>query len=127
MARSKPSDVKVILPVGSILTDPQICAAIDTAECLVDRLANDCGPALSANCLKKVETYLAAHFAAVTENTLTIKSEKDPCCGSSVTYGFEFGPGIMGTPFGQTANTLSGGRLAEFDKQPARLFSIGSH
>ena len=127
MARTKPSDVKKILPAGSILTDPQICMAMEAATCMVDEVASDCGPQLSDACLKNIETYLAAHFAAATENTLTIKSEKDPCCGSSATYGFEFGEGVKGTPFGQMANTLSGGRLAEFDKQPARLFSVGSH
>ena len=61
------------------------------------------------------------------ENSLSILSEKDPCCGGSVVYGFRFGEGVKGTPFGQTANMLSGGCLAEYDKQPANLFSIGSH
>ncbi len=120
--------VKAILPTGTTLTDPQIQAAIDAATCVVDQLAlSSCGEDLSDACLIQVETYLSAHFAAVTENTLSLSSEKDPCCGGSATYGFKFGEGIKGTPFGQMANTMSCGCLAEFDKQPVNLFSIGAH
>lgn len=120
--------VRAILPAATTLTDPQIQAAIDAATCLVDQLAEtSCGEGLSDACLLQIETYLSAHFAAVTENTLSLSSEKDPCCGGSATYGFKFGEGVKGTPFGQMANTLSGGCLAEFDKQPVNIFSIGSH
>jgi len=118
--------VKAILPTGTTLTDPQIQAAIDAATCMVDQIAVGCASDLTDACLTQVETYLSAHFAAVTDNTLTLKSEKDPCCGGSATYGFQFGEGVKGTPFGQMANTLSGGCLAEYDKQPVGMFSIGS-
>lgn len=120
------AEVRVILPEGTTLTDAQIDAAIMAATCSVDQIAAGCASDLSDDCLKQVELYLAAHYAAATENTLSIKSEKDPCCGGSATYGFQFGEGIRGTPFGQMANTLSHGCLAELDKQPAGLFSIGS-
>ncbi len=120
--------VKAILPPTTGLTDPQIQAAIDAATCLVDQLAvSSCGEGLSDACLIQIETYLSAHFAAVTENTLTISSETDPCSGGKATYGFKFGEGVKGTPFGIMANTLSSGCLAEFDKQPISMFSIGSH
>lgn len=125
MARTSVSAVRTILPAGSALTTPQIQSAIDAATCTVDKIADDCD--LTCACLQQVEKYTAAHFAAVTENTLSVKSEKDPCCGGSATYGFEFGEGIKGTPFGQMANTLSGGCLAELDKQPVGLYSIGCH
>jgi len=120
--------VRAILPDAAVPTDPEIQAAIDAATCLVDQLAaTSCGEDLSEACLIQIETYLSAHFAAVTDNTLSLKSESSDCCGSTkVTYGFVFGEGIKGTPFGQMANTLSGGCLAEFDKQPANIFSIGS-
>ena len=126
MARTDTTKVRVILPPSTELTDPQIQAAIDAATCLVDQIAVGCSSDLTDPCLLQVETYLAAHFAAVTENTLSLRSETDPCCGGSARYGFEFGEGVKGTPFGQMANTLSGGCLAEFDKQPVNLFSIGS-
>lgn len=127
MARTDITKVKAILPASTTLTDPQIQAAIDAATCLVDQIAAGCASDLSDDCLLQIETYLSAHFAAVTENTLSLQSEKDPCCGGSATYGFQFGLGIKGTPFGQMANTLSGGCLAEYDKTPVNLFSIGSH
>jgi hypothetical protein len=119
--------VREILPADTTLTDAQIQAAIDAAKCIVDRIAAGCGSDLSEECLTQIHIYLSAHVAAVTENTLSLSSEKDPTCGGSATYGFQFGEGVKGTPFGQMANTLSGGCLAEEDKQPVNLFSIGSH
>lgn len=126
MARTTIALVRGILPTSTTLTDDQITAAITAAECLVDQIAAGCAEDLSEACLTQVETYLAAHFASVTENTLTLASETDPCNGGKVVYGFQFGEGIKGTPFGQMANTLSGGCLAEYDKQPVGLFSIGA-
>lgn len=119
--------VKAILPTETTLSNSQIEAAIAAAACVVDQIAAGCGVDLTEGCLTQIHIYLSAHFAAVTENTLTLKSEKDPCCGGSATYGFQFGDGVKGTPFGQMANTLSGGCLAEYDKQPVNIFAIGSH
>lgn len=119
------AEVQAILPNGTTLTDAQITAAITAAACVVDQAAAGCSSHLTDDCLTQVHIYTSAHFAAVTENTLTIKSEKDPCCGGSAVYGFQFGEGIKGTPFGQMANTLSGGCLAELDKQPTNLFAVG--
>ena len=125
-ARTTEADVRKILPTSTTLTTDQINAAIAAATCVVDQAALGCSDHLDDECLKQIETYLAAHFAAVTENTLTKSSEKDACSDSSVSYGFKFGEGVKGTPFGQMANTLSGGCLAEQDKQPVGLFSIGT-
>lgn len=120
------AQVRVILPAGTSLTDPQIQAAIDAAACTLERAALCMeGQGISDACKDIICAYLAAHFAAVTDNSLTISSETDPCCGGSAKYGFQFGEGIMGTPFGQSANTMSGGCLAELDKVAANLFSIG--
>lgn len=126
MARVIVAEVRVILPASTQLTDAQIQAAIDAATCVVDEVEATCGAHLSAACLAQVELYLSAHFAAVTENTLSIVSETDPCCGGQATYGFKFGEGVKGTPFGIMANTLSQGCLAEFDKQPVSFHSIGT-
>lgn len=118
--------VKLILPATN-LTDDQINAAIDAATCVIDQVAiSDCGSFLSEDCLLQAETYLSAHFASVTDNALSLTSETDGC-GGKVTYGFKSSEGIKGTPFGQMANTLTCGCLAEFDKQPVGLFSIGTH
>lgn len=126
MPRASEADVRAILPPETTLTTVQIDMAIVSANCVVDQIASGCASHLNDTCLKQIETYLAAHYAACTENTLTIKSEKDGCCDSSVTYGFQFGEGVKGTPFGQAANTMSAGCLAEMDKPAPRMFSIGS-
>lgn len=123
------ADVREILPASTSLTDAQIQAAIDASQCLLDQFsASFCGANFSASCLDQIHKYLAAHFCAVTENTLSIASESsDDCCKASVKYGFKFGDGIKGTPYGQVANTLSGGCLQEYDKQPVNIFSIGDN
>ena len=125
MSCIEPQDVRNVLPAGVVLSDPAIAAAIISAQCTLEEI-EDCIAGKSETCKAQIAIYLAAHYAAVTDNTLSIQSEKDGCADSSVTYGFKFGTGIKGTPFGQTANTLSGGCLAELDKAPAGLFSIGS-
>lgn len=121
-------DVRDILPADTQLTDTQIQAAIDASQCIIDRLSlTYCGMNFSATCIDQIHAYLAAHFCAVTENTLSLLAESsDGCCTTSVKYGFKFGDGILGTPFGIMANTLSSGCLQEFDKSPANIFSIGS-
>lgn len=125
MARTTLAEVQAILPTGSGLTDDQINAAIVAASCVVDQIV-DCASHITEACLVQVETYLAAHYCAATELALSRTSEKDPC-GGSATYGFTMGEGVKGSPFGQLANTLSGGCLAELDKQPTNMFSIGCH
>lgn len=126
MACINVSDVQAILPNGAALSDTAIQMAITSAECTLDQLA-ECLAHLPATCIAQVAIYLAAHYAAVTDNTLSIQSEKGGCCDLSATYGFKFGEGVKGTPFGIMANTLSGGCLAEMDKRPAGLYSIGAH
>ncbi len=126
MPRASEEDVKKILPPSTQLTSDQINMAIVSANCVVDQIAVGCASHLNDQCLKQIEIYLSAHYAAATENTLTLKSEKDGCSDSSAVYGFQFGEGVKGTPFGQMANTMSGGCLAEMDKQPARFMSIGT-
>ena len=126
MPRATESDVRKILPASTQLTSDQINMAIISANCVVDQIAAGCASHLSEACLTQIEIYLSAHYCAATENSLTLKSEKDGCSDSSVVYGFQFGEGVKGTPFGQMANTMSGGCLAEMDKQPVRFLSIGT-
>ena len=120
-----PADVRAILPTGTTLTDLQLQSAIDASKCVIDQICLGCAAHLSDECKEQTWIYLAAHFAAVTDNSLSLQSETDACCDASATYGFKFGEGVKGTPYGQTANMLSGGCLAEQDKKPVNLFSIG--
>ena len=124
MARVTASEVLVILPDETTLKQPQIEAVIAAATCIVDRL--EASSDLNADCLKMVELYLSAHFGAASDNSLSVSSEKEPHLNTSVTYGFKFGEGLMGSSYGQMANTLSGGALMQLDKQPAGMFAIGS-
>ena len=124
MSCIKLEDVRAILPPGVSLTDQALQMAVTSAACTLEEIA-DCIVNKSATCKAQIEIYLAAHYAAATDATLTIKSEKDGCSKASATYGFEFGEGIKGTPFGINANTMSGGCLAELDKQPISFVSVG--
>lgn len=122
------AQVRAILPAWTadpIITDDQIQAAIDAAACALERVSV-CMSQLSAVCQDIVCAYLAAHFVAVTHNSLSLVSETDPCSGGKQTFGFKFGEGIKGTPYGQAANTISGGCVAELDKMPVRFVAIGS-
>lgn len=120
------AQVRAILPAGTGLTDEQIQAAIDAAACVVDQAVAGCSSHLPENCHTQMHIYLSAHYSAATELALSRTSETDPC-GGSAAYGFTMGEGVKGSPFGQMANTLSGGCLAELDKQPTNLFSVGAH
>lgn len=116
--------VQSILPIGNQLTDSQLNIAIDAAICTMAKAAR-CLEGYSEDCQSTIAAYLAAHYAAMSDHALAVKSETDPCCGSAITYGFEFGTGLNGTPYGQAAITMSGGCLADIDKPKARLYSIG--
>jgi len=127
MARVIVAEVKLVLPSETELSNAQILQCIDGANLLVDALAlTDCGEDLSDALLVKVELYLSAHLCAVTEQTLAIQSEKDPCCGGSAVYSFVAGEGILGTPFGVTANMFSSGCLVEYDKRQVGFETIGT-
>ena len=125
MARATATTVRAILPADHSLSDPQIKAAITPASCVVDRLAD--GSDLSVDCLTQVEIYLTAHFCAVTDISLSVSFEMEPHMNTSMTRGWKFGEGLMGTPFGQMANTISGGALVDMDRQPVSLFALGCH
>lgn len=124
-------DVRDLLPAwaSDAITDDAIQMAIDASKCLLDQFsASYCGASFSDNCLDMIHTYLACHFLSVSYPSLALSSESSSdCCTSNVKYSYKFGDGILSTSYGIMANTLSGGCLAEFDKQPANLFSIGTH
>lgn len=124
MARVTVEEVKVILPVGYQLTDPQIQASIDAASCIVDTIALGCASDMSEACLKQVELYLSAHYATVSDQAMSLASETESCGTSSVRYN-NGQTGMLSTTFGQMANTLSQGCLDAYDKQEVGIFSLG--
>lgn len=124
MPRVVEEHVRQILPTSTQLTSGQILASISSATLTVDKISTRYS--FNAATLQEIERYLAAHFCASIDNSLSIKSEDDGCADSKVTYGFSFGRGVLGTTYGQTANTLSEGVLAQLDKKPLGLKSIGT-
>lgn len=115
--------VRNVLPPDTALTCQQIEQAIEAASCLTEQLNG-----LDDKTMLQVETYLSAHYCAANEIGLAVSSETDGCVESSASYGFKLGQGILGSRFGQLANTLSKGQLKRLDtERPVGLFSIGSH
>lgn len=124
MPRVVEAHVRQILPTSTQLTRPQVLASIASATLVVDKLSSRYS--FNEALLQEIERNLAAHFCASIEPTLSLKSEKDSCSDSELTYGVSYGKGILSSTYGQTANTLSEGALAQLDKKPLSLKSIGS-
>lgn len=123
MSRNAPAELKVIIP-NTNLDDTTLQAFLDAASIIVDQIEAGCGSDLSQDTLKQIELYLAAHYAASADPSISVKQEKFE--NASKTYNTaEMGVGVMGTPFGNIANALSNGCLAEIDKPPAFFVTIG--
>lgn len=123
-----PSEVKAI--TGSTLDDPAIAPFLTAASCIIGSIEDDCASWVTGDCLTQAEMYLAAHLlisSNVGEDSRTIAKES-----IRGIYSVEYlsskmeGSGVLSTTFGKTANTLTGGCLAELDKQPINMLSIGS-
>lgn len=123
MARVTVAEVKEIVP-GTTLSDAAITSLINVANITVNKLSTKCGSGLTEEELTSVELYLSAHLVSVSDPESSIKSEKFE--NASTVYNTALsGEGIKGTPYGNTANMLSGGCLVEMDKRKAGLFAVG--
>lgn len=124
MARTTVADVRVL--VTTTKSDANVQLIIDVASRQVDRLsATSCGSRLDAETLTDVELYLSAHMLSATTLDST-KKQSEKFENYSVTYAKAMtGKGIEGSEYGQIANMLSGGCLAEMDKRQATLFFAG--
>ena len=123
MSRVTPIEVKEI--VATPLTDPVVQIWIDGANTIVNANADCIGS--DEALLTQVELYLSAHFVGmldpkvrgfVTKQKLDVfeKTYSNPVTLSNV---------IDNTPYGTTANMLSGGCLTNTSKTVAKLFSMG--
>ena len=110
------ADVRVIIPSTSIV---DLTPFITVANQLVNRLAaSDCGSSLIDAELESIETWLAAHFAAITDPSIAIESEKVEGASVKLSRGNVASKGgLRSTQYGQMANLLSGGCLQELDKR----------
>ncbi len=122
-----PEAVKAI--TGSTLGDTSIEPFIAAAACIVaSQAACMTAKGVTADCQTQVETWLAAHLLSVSGiggDTRVLKSEKFE--GYSVEWATSQlqGQGVLSTHYGKTANSLSGGCLAESDKAPALICMFG--
>ena len=123
-----PADVKAI--TGSTLLDAAIAPFITAASCVMEQVVDDCAANISDDCKTQAEAFLASHLLISSEvgsDSRTIS--KESLRGK---YSVEYlrpgatGSGVLSTTYGQTANMMLGGCLAELDKQPVNMFSIGS-
>lgn len=122
-----PENVKDI--TGSTVEDVAIQPFLNAASCVMNRISS-CTESMSSKCKDQLEAYIASHLlvtSAVGQDDMLVTKES-----LNGKYSVEYlspsatGQGIMGTTYGQTANAMSGGCLAQLDKKPVGLFSIGT-
>lgn len=120
-------DVRAI--TGSTLTDPQLAPFLAAALCILDRVAAcTTSKGVSDECLDMAQGWLAAHLlgtTAVGKNIAVAKSERFENYSVERVVGGFSGKGVQSTPYGQTANALTGGCLAEADKSPMQVCFFG--
>ena len=122
-----PEDVKAI--TGSTLSDEAIQPFVDVAGCIMLQIT-DCTESMTQSCIDSIETYLASHLLVSSSvgkasATITKESLKGKYSVEYLSTKIEKG-GVLSTSYGQTANMMSGGCLAELDKSPVYFRSIGT-
>lgn len=114
---------------GSTLPDATVQIFLDVSLCMLDAIS-ECTAAVTEACLDNAAVYLGAHLlvtSTVGQGSAIVARE---ALGGK--YSVEYlmpaasGEGILGTPYGRVANTLTRGCLAEQDKRPVGIYSIGS-
>ncbi len=113
-ARVTACEVKEIRPTTANV-EPMILAA----SAVVDRINADCGKSFDASELTLIELWLAAHFVGTIDPTK--KSERFENWQVSFQLGSDNLEGVKTDKYGQTANLLSGGCLAQIGKKPATV------
>lgn len=126
-ATATPEQVRAIN--GSSLGDTAIEPFITIAACVITGLAS-CLAAKGVNddCATQAEGWLAAHFMSVSGiggDTRVLKREKFENYDAEWATSQLQGQGVKSTHYGQTANMLTMGCLAEADKSPALICSFG--
>lgn len=119
MSRVTPSEVKAI--VTTALTDPIVQVWIDGANTIVTSISNCIGGDNAK--LTQVELYLAAHFVAMLDPKLRgfITKRKLEVFETTYSNPVTLSNIIDNTPYGTTANMLSGGCLANTSDKLAEV------
>lgn len=117
-----------VLAIAPGITITPLLPFITAANFIVSDINDKCGKSFSEDRLKEIECWLSAHFAYMGSDTTsgTKKSESIAKGDYSVSFSVaSVGEGITGTPYGQTANLLSEGCLAEWDKRQSQAYASG--
>lgn len=129
MSHTAATEAEVKAITGSTLADAAITPFLTAANCLIDNVG-DCGDNVTDACKTQAEAFLAAHL--LTQSNVGSDSKQVQKESLRGKYSVEYlsakaqGSGVLSTTFGETANMLMGGCLAELDKAPAFIKSIGS-
>ena len=114
---------------GSTLDDSAISPFISSAACVMARvmtcMANQ---GIDDSCLTYVQMYLAAHLLTssnIGKQSRTAKSVKFENYSITWATATATGTGIMSSSYGETANEMSGGCLANAGKTPASICFFG--
>lgn len=120
---------KVRSITGSTLSDSEIQPFLDAASAILESVSGYTA-SLSTTVVTQAETYLTAHLLTTSPVGDASKQVRRESITSeySVEYltPFNLEQGILSTQYGQTANMLLGGVLAQLDKTPVSFNVIGS-
>lgn len=106
--------IKVVIP-STLDTTPWITAA----NAVVNSINSTCGTSFDETLLTQIELFLAAHFVGTINPSQS--SEKFENYAQTFHVGSSSLSGVMSDKYGQTANILAQGCLAELDKAPATV------
>lgn len=113
---------------GSALADGDIQPFIDAAGCIISQVVG-CMTSTALACKDQAEAYLAAHLlttSPVGDASKQVRREElDGKYSVEYLTPFNMGDGVMSSQYGQTANMLTGGCLAQLDKTPVSFHSVG--
>jgi len=115
MPRTTKEAVRAIAPALESMPDETLDAMIAAAHTSVNKLAgSSCGSEMTEDDLTQIETWLSAHYATIADPKSS-GTTQEKFEGSSKTFAVSSldGQGVLSTRYGQTANMLSCGCLAE--------------
>lgn len=125
MARVTPAEVKVIIDIN--LNDDAVFLWINAANMIVNDNVECIGN--DEDKLSQIELYLTAHFLSIrypSAGGYVVKSEKaEDLQTTYATSQSNVARDINNTVYGQMANTLSGGCLADMNDESISLCSLG--
>lgn len=130
MAHTAATEAQVKAITGSALADAAITPFLTAAACIIASIEDDCASHVTDACVTQAEAFLASHL--LTSSNVGSDSKQVMKESLRGKYSVEYlsskaqGSGVLSSTYGETANMLMGGCLAELDKTPVNMVSIGS-